>query len=85
MHQADKPPLRIFDASNILDSAVAIQFRLSVRPSVCHISDPRLNNSRYRDMIYTTMCRCLRIVVEQCMTLWYSSLNSVMGRYGTEK
>jgi len=32
------------------------QFHLSVSLSVCHSSDPRLNGSRYRDVIYTTQC-----------------------------
>jgi len=42
-------------ASNVLDAAIAIAI-LSVSPSVSHTSDPRLNGSKYRDMIYTARC-----------------------------
>jgi len=59
-------------------------YRSSVCPSVCHASDPHLNGSRHQDMIYI-ISRCLRTVVLPSVTLWFPSLNPVVGRYGAAR
>jgi len=57
--------LNVFGARLCQTPLLTSQFRLSVCPSVRHTSDPRLNGSRYRDMVYTTQC------VHARGLLWY--------------
>jgi len=76
-------------ASNVLDAAIAIatpSVGPSVRLSVHHISDPRVNGLRYRNMLYTAQCvDASEIVVVASVTLLCPSLNPVVGRFGTGK